>query len=77
VVFSPDCQTIAAGWKDGKVRLWNVQTGALKETLAGHATFFGQIFSLAFSPDGKTLASASQDGTVCLWPINKGTVGAK
>jgi RNA polymerase sigma factor (sigma-70 family) len=77
VAFSPDCQTIAAGWKDGKVRLWDVQTGALKETLEGHATLFGQIFSLAFSPDGKMLASASQDGTVCLWPINQPAAGRK
>jgi WD40 repeat protein len=65
---------VAAGWGDGQVRLWDVQTGERKETLKGHES---QIYSLAFSPDGKTLASTSQDATVRLWPINKGTVGAK
>jgi WD40 repeat protein len=78
VAFSPDGQTVAAGWKDGQVRLWDVQSGERKETLKGHAIAFSdEIYSLAFSPDGKTLASAGQDATVRLWPIKKRAAGQK
>ena len=49
-----------------KVRLWDVTTGELKETLTGHSNL---VFSVSFSSDGKTLASASADGTVLLWDM--------
>jgi WD40 repeat protein len=80
VAFSPDSLTVAAGGKDGKVRLWDVQTGnpkaALKERGWG---LFGasEIYSLAFSPDGKILASASQDQAVHLWRMPQGGVEKK
>jgi len=56
------------------VRLWDVQTGKLRETLEGHTA---EIYSIAFCPDGKTLASVSQDETLRLWPINKGAAKPK
>ena len=46
------------------MRLWDANTGTLKNTLIGHT---GWVFSVAFSPDGTTLASGSADGTVLLW----------
>jgi WD40 repeat protein len=72
VAFAPDGLTIAAGAKDGKVRLWDVQTGRLKATFKGAGLGWlgaSEIFSIAFSPDGKTLAAASQDQTVRLWKM--------
>jgi RNA polymerase sigma factor (sigma-70 family) len=65
---------LAVGGRDGKVRIWDVQTGMLSETLEGHT---GEIYSIAVSPDGKSLASVSQDETLRLWPISKWTGGAK
>jgi WD40 repeat protein len=68
VAFSPDSRTVAAGGPDGKVRLWDVATGKLKETLEGHGS---EVYSVAFSPDGKTLASVSQDQTIRLWRMGR------
>jgi WD40 repeat protein len=80
VAFSPDGQTVMAGGKDGKVRLWDVRTGKLIATLKGAGLgWFGasEIYSIAFSPDGKTLAAASQDQTVRLWKMPAAVIGER
>lgn len=55
---------LASGSHDDTTRLWDVQTGALLETLVGHT---GNVYTVVYSPDGSTIASGSWDGTVCLW----------
>jgi WD40 repeat protein len=66
VAYSPVGGVLASAGHDGKVRLWNPDTGALVGELAGHTD---EINSIAFSHDGKLLASASDDRTVKLWDI--------
>ena len=67
VVFSPDGRMLASGsWADSMVRLWDVATGELIATLAGHRR---SVYSVAFSPDGKTLASGGNDLAVRLWDV--------
>ena len=68
VAFSPDGSTLAAGFQDGTVMLWDAETRKRVATLEGHTA---NIRSLAFFPDGKTLASGSRDGTVLLWDLTK------
>ncbi|MDE0021739.1 MAG: WD40 repeat domain-containing protein [Candidatus Poribacteria bacterium] len=77
LAYSSDGKTIASGGRDTFVRLWDVETGALKAKLTGHT---GDVNSLAFSPDGKTLASAGgisqnrnqpDDRTVRIWNLTK------
>jgi WD40 repeat protein len=64
LAFAPDGKLLACGSSDYNVRVWEVQTGALKFTLKGHTDV---VELVAFSPDGKMLASASSDKTVKLW----------
>ena len=69
VSFSPDGQTIASGSSDKTIRLWDVATGTLKQTLIGHTD---SVTSISFSPDGQTIASGSSDKTIRLWDVATG-----
>ena len=71
VSFSPDGTILASGDWDGDVRLWDVASGQLKNTLQG-PTGEGEVRSVSFSPDGTTLASAGLDTTIRLWDVASG-----
>ena len=64
--WSPDGQTLAAGNRDGTIRLWETATGKLQSTLSGHENFVSRV---AWSPDGTKLASGGSDGTVRIWEM--------
>jgi len=70
VAFSPDGMLASAG-ADSIIRLWDVKSGTVKQSLQGHEDV---IYSLAFSPDGHSLASGSADNSVRLWDISSGKV---
>lgn len=65
IAISPDSQTLACGTKDKTIKLWNLQTGKLQDTISGLSD---PVHTLTFSPDGKTLVSGgSEDGTIEVW----------
>lgn len=53
---SDDGTLLATGGKDKKIRLWNLETGELQQTLSGYHV--GPISALSFSPDGTFLVSS-------------------
>ena len=69
IAYSPDSTTLASGNRDGTVRLWDVATATLLNTLEHTGTI-----SVAFSLDGTTIASGSLDTTVRLWDAATGSV---
>lgn len=72
VAFSPDSKTLASGsqWNDGKVRLWDVATGALKTTLDQRSP----VTAIAYSKSGNLLASAGGDNAIRIWNAVDGTL---
>ena len=64
VSFSPDNTTLATVSSDQTLRLSDVETLQVKETLRGHEH---EVWCVAFSPDGKLLATGGKDQKVMLW----------
>jgi WD40 repeat protein/tetratricopeptide (TPR) repeat protein len=61
----------ALSWSaDATLRLWDITTGNLIRTFAGHGDVVRGALPLA---DGATLVSWSNDGTLRLWDIEQGT----
>jgi WD40 repeat protein len=64
LAYSPDGTLIAGGAGDGALRIWNIMSHRLVQTLTGHKD---GINAVAFSPDGHTLASGGADAGIRLW----------
>ena len=69
VAFSPDRNSVAFGYNQGRIRVWNADTGEqYGGWLEGHTDY---VNCLSFSPDGKYLASGSYDTTIVIWDMDK------
>lgn len=67
VAYTADGAVAATGGDDGKVKLWNVESGFCIATFSEHSA---PISSLEFSKNGAgVLFSASLDGTVRAWDL--------
>jgi WD40 repeat protein/serine/threonine protein kinase/energy-coupling factor transporter ATP-binding protein EcfA2 len=65
LALRPDGNVIAAGYREGSVRLWDVAAGSvsgLRMTEDGDP-----VNAVAFSPDGDTIAAGSENGQIYLW----------
>jgi WD40 repeat protein len=69
IAYPPDGESLALAGADKVVKVCDVATGQVKQTLDGHGDV---VDGVAFSPDGKTLATASYDGSVKLWDVAAG-----
>jgi WD40 repeat protein len=71
VAFSPDGRRLVTGAENYLVKVWDVQTGNVLQTLPGHG---GNVYAVAFSPDddGRWIASAGEDSAVKVWDSRTG-----
>jgi WD40 repeat protein len=66
VAYSPDGSLLASAGGDGKLLLWETDSGKALAVLSGHTQ---AVTSTAFSPDGRWLASGGLDGKLILWGV--------
>ena len=69
VALSGDGKLIAAGGREGTLKIWEAGTGRELFTLAGHKR---GVWDLAFSPNNQLLASAGPDADIKLWSMATG-----
>jgi WD40 repeat protein len=67
IAFAPGGAVLAASSDDSYIRVWNVGTGQLRNTLVRHG---GTVYSVAFSPDGRWLATGGLR-KAGVWQIGK------
>ncbi|MEM1312866.1 MAG: hypothetical protein AAGF07_05395 [Patescibacteria group bacterium] len=82
LAFSPDGRTLVSGLGDygGGMTLWDINSGRILKTFAGHRVSRRQLSSsfsdpddIAISPDGNTIASIDDDRSIIkLWHIQNG-----
>ncbi|ANB15252.1 Dip2p [Sugiyamaella lignohabitans] len=66
VSIDPTNQLIAAGYTDGSIRVWDVQSKTVLVTFNGHKS---AISSLKFDKSGTRLASGSRDSNIVVWDL--------
>jgi WD40 repeat protein len=64
--FSPDDRLIAAAGDSLVTRVWNIETGEVRDLRHGRAAAASSVKAVAFKPDGKLLASV-RTGDVAVW----------
>ena len=69
VAITYDNSKIVSGSYDGIIKVWDLNTGKLLNTLKGHSDMVG---SLAVTPDNNEIVSASSDSTIRVWDVNTG-----
>ncbi|KAL5522045.1 hypothetical protein ACEPAF_1901 [Sanghuangporus sanghuang] len=67
VAISPDGASIAAGYRDGPLKVWAMTTGQLIIQVGPFGGSWTGVTSLEFSPDGNRLASGHKDGNIIIW----------
>ncbi|PNP51283.1 hypothetical protein THARTR1_08075 [Trichoderma harzianum] len=77
VVFSHDSRLLASATEGGNIKLWNMATGHIQETLKDpcQEPLNGKdhwVTSMAFSHNSKLLASGSNDGAIKIWNTTTG-----
>ncbi len=68
-IFNKNTSLILSGGHDGLIKTWDMSTGNMIRSLAGHEDW---VYDLCLSPDEKNLYSVSLDKTVKIWDLNIG-----
>ncbi|MGD1807254.1 S-layer homology domain-containing protein [Dapis sp. BLCC M126] len=62
IAISPDGNILASSSEDGKINLWDIDSGKLLRSIKGYG-------AIVFSPDSQQLVSVAEDNTIQLWRI--------
>ena len=74
IAFRPKSHEVAAGYRYGRVRVWDLQTNRVVKTLEPHRAD-STVVPICFSPDGKLLASAAlepEEKRIVVTDVEKG-----
>ena len=69
--FSPNSSCIAIGDQAGNIKLWDISTGTLVNTLTGHQYY---VTSVTFNSKGTKVISASRDSSIKIWNVESGNL---
>ena len=69
IAFSPDGRLLATGGEDGRVKLFDANTGLNQKLLGTHV---GEVRSASFSSEGRFLATSGDKPEVKLWDVARG-----
>jgi WD40 repeat protein len=69
IAVSPDGRTVATGQNDGKVAIWEFETGRLLMKFIGHTD---AVTTVVYSPDATEIFSGSFDNSVIVWDLRTG-----
>jgi WD40 repeat protein/class 3 adenylate cyclase len=67
LAFTPDGKSLVAGSQDGDVRVWDLASGTIAETLTSQS---GGQLQVAVDPSGRTVVSGTDNGTVIAWDLS-------
>jgi WD40 repeat protein len=65
--ISPNNQNVAVGCSDGKLKIYQISTGALLIDFAAHPFL---VSSIAYTPNGNYIVSGGDDNKVKIWDTN-------
>ncbi|MCB9880330.1 MAG: PD40 domain-containing protein [Planctomycetes bacterium] len=69
LAFAPTGRQLAVAYVDGKIGIWNVETGTLERLFDSRDK---EVFCLTWSPDAEFLASGGHNGPVVVWSMRYG-----
>jgi WD40 repeat protein len=70
LAFSPDDALLATSGPGGSIRILNLRTGGVANTLPGN----NFVYSLGYSPSGRDLTSVSDGNMISQWQLLTGTL---
>jgi WD40 repeat protein len=70
VIISPDGETLVSGCFDKTIKLWNLATGELLDSLTASEA----VLAIAFHPEKPILACGYVDGCIAIWNLSEKTV---
>jgi WD40 repeat protein len=74
LAFCPNierAETLLSGSADQSVKIWDVETGKVKQSYSSHAD---EVRCVSFAPDGKSFASGGRDRQACVYELDREAV---